>query len=63
MEMYTLTDKQRKWLESLSDADKHYHDYLIKLTLERGWYSETGQSTFILLVIKYRKKYKLNNVA
>ena len=54
-----LTDKQRKWLESLSDADKKPYPITVKLTLANGYYSEFGQATLRRLVVHYKKRHKL----
>ena len=58
-EKYELTDKQRKWLESLSDADKEPYPITVNAALANGYYSEFGQATLRRLVVHYKKRHNL----
>jgi len=54
-----LTDKQRKWLESLSKEDRQPYPITVKRSLINGYYFEYGQMNLNKLVDKYKIKYNL----
>ena len=54
-----LTERQREWLESLSDADREPYPITVKQSLVNGYYSEFGQATLRRLVVHYKKRHNL----
>ena len=58
MEVFKLTDKQRKWLESLSDEDRYPYPNTVEVVLIDGAYSTVNQRALMTLATKYRDKWK-----